>query len=323
MFYESIRIPDTRRLKPGEWRETMSYESIQLEQAIVINKIVTIHYFEYMSDFSFPGEVHDFWEILCVDKGELEETAGENQFTLKKDQIIFHKPNEFHKLRANGKIAPNLFVASFLCHSRYMKFFENKILHIGDMERQIIAEIIVEAKKTFNNQLNDPYFEKLIRHNNVPFASEQLIKIYLEVLLIRLFRRYNSETQIDTAYPKTIKKKNDAETFHQILDYLNNNIQEHLTIEQICRDNLIGRFGLQSLFYDKFKCGVMDYFIHLKIDMAKQLIRDNHMNFTQIAEYLGYSSIHYFSRQFKKNTGMTPSEYSSSIKVLSEKKSRQ
>ena len=43
------------------------------------------------------------------------------------------------------------------------------------------------------------------------------------------------------------------------------------------------------------------------------------MNFTQISETLGYSSIHYFSRQFKKLTNMTPSEYASSIKALSEK----
>ena len=40
------------------------------------------------------------------------------------------------------------------------------------------------------------------------------------------------------------------------------------------------------------------------------------MNFTQIAEHLGYTSIHYFSRQFKKVVGMTPSEYASSIKAM-------
>jgi AraC-like DNA-binding protein len=300
----------------------MSYESIQLEQPIVVNKIVTIHYFEYMSDFNYPGEVHDFWEILCVDKGELEVAADDNRFTLRKDQIIFHKPNEFHSLKANGKIAPNLFVISFLCPSKYMQFFENKILHINDNERQLIAQIIIEAKKTFSNQLNDPYFEKLIRYDIVPFASEQLIKIYLESILIQLFRRYNSQDQMESIYSGTIKKKNDEETFNQILGYLNNNIQGHVTIEQICKDNLIGRSGLQSFFSSKFNCGVIDYFTKLKIDMAKQLVRDNHMNFTQIADYLGYSSIHYFSRQFKKTTGMTPSEYSSSIKVLSEKNKR-
>ena len=56
----------------------------------------------------------------------------------------------------------------------------------------------------------------------------------------------------------------------------------------------------------------------LKINAAKELIRTNRMNFTQIAEHLGYASIHYFSRQFKKVTGMTPSEYASSIKAMAE-----
>lgn len=58
----------------------------------------------------------------------------------------------------------------------------------------------------------------------------------------------------------------------------------------------------------------------MKIEFAKQLIREDQMNFTQISDFLGYSSIHYFSRQFKKITGMTPSEYSSSIKALSEQR---
>ena len=54
------------------------------------------------------------------------------------------------------------------------------------------------------------------------------------------------------------------------------------------------------------------------MDLAKQMIRENHYNFTQIADTLGFSSIHYFSRQFKRITGMTPSEYASSIKALSD-----
>ena len=56
----------------------------------------------------------------------------------------------------------------------------------------------------------------------------------------------------------------------------------------------------------------------MKIDFAKQLIRENDMNFTQISDFLGYSSIHYFSRQFKRSTGMTPSEYVSSIRALAD-----
>lgn len=44
----------------------MGFKSLELKQEILIDKIVTIHYFEYMSDYSFPGERHDFWEFsLC------------------------------------------------------------------------------------------------------------------------------------------------------------------------------------------------------------------------------------------------------------------
>lgn len=74
----------------------MSYENITLSQDLEIKEIVTVHYFEYLSTFSFPGETHNFWEFLYVDKGEVEVNADGKKFALEKNQIIFHKPNEFH-----------------------------------------------------------------------------------------------------------------------------------------------------------------------------------------------------------------------------------
>ena len=49
----------------------MEYESIILKDEITVRKIYTIHYFEYMKNFEFSGETHDFWELQCVDKGEI------------------------------------------------------------------------------------------------------------------------------------------------------------------------------------------------------------------------------------------------------------
>lgn len=64
---------------------------------------------------------------------------------------------------------------------------------------------------------------------------------------------------------------------------------------------------------------MIEFFSMMKVDTAKQMIRDHQLNFTQISDKLGYTSIHYFSRQFKKLTTMTPSEYATSIQLLSEK----
>ena len=81
---------------------------------------------------------------------------------------------------------------------------------------------------------------------------------------------------------------------------------------------MIGRSQLQKLFHQQTGGGVMEYFGRMKIRAARQMIREGHLNFTQIAEKLGFQSVHYFSRRFKLLTGMSPSQYAKSVKMLSD-----
>ena len=55
----------------------MTYIKTTLKREIAIDSIITIHYFEYMKDFVFHGESHDFWEFLYVDQGSVIVQAGE------------------------------------------------------------------------------------------------------------------------------------------------------------------------------------------------------------------------------------------------------
>lgn len=297
----------------------VSYKSITLKKELTIDQIVSIHYFEYMCDYAFEGEFHDFWEFLYVDKGTVNVIAGEESYILNKDQIIFHKPNEFHNVLANGVVAPNLVVIGFECLSPTMDFFRDRILEVGPAERTLLGNIIKEARMTYSSQLNDTYCEQLVRKTDgsIPFASEQLIQCYLQQLLIQLIRNNGSDSSLATI-PKSHRRKNEDELFYNIIAYMEENINKQLTIERICRDNLVGRSLLQKLFRDNTGCGIIDYFSLMKINAAKQLIRNKKMNFSQIADSLGYNSIHYFSRKFKKLSGMTPTEYARSIQLIAE-----
>ena len=80
-----------------------NYESITLKEELHIRKIYSIHYFEYMKDYVFDGESHDFWEFVFVDSGNLFVTAGDQEVLLASNEMIFHKPNEFHALRGDGE----------------------------------------------------------------------------------------------------------------------------------------------------------------------------------------------------------------------------
>lgn len=301
----------------------MGYNGIILKDSISVNKIYSIHYFEYMSNFSFAGESHNFWEFICVDKGEVGVTAGQTHTVLKKGDIAFHQPNEFHDVNATGKIAPNLVVISFQCDDEAMDFFRERILRIDETERNLLANIIIEARRCFDCRLDNPYLQNMPLKEPDMFGALQLIRLYLEHFLIHLIRRYSNpitlhKQLIKSEVPKSTKSKSDIEVFNRVTDYLENHLNTTVTIEQICKDNLIGRSQLQKIFKEHCDMGIIEYFSLLKINAAKEIMRTNHLNFTQISEQLGYSSIHYFSRQFKKITGMTPSEYASSIKAMAE-----
>lgn len=300
----------------------MAFESVRLEKELSIDSIYTVHYYEYRNDFEFDGERHDFWEFQCVDKGAAEVRTDNGHHTLTRSQVIFHRPNEFHTLKASGKTAPNIIVISFSSISPCMKFFENKVLEFSETERSILGRIIAEARNCFSSPLDDPYLEKMEKKPEIPFGSQQLLILYLEELLIHMIRRYTIAHYSASAgiYDSC---QTSSDTCREIIHYLEQHIRESLTIQEISRNNMIGRSQLQKLFREEYQCGVIEFFSRMKIDFAKQLIRENDMNFTQISDFLGYSSIHYFSRQFKKLSGMTPTEYATSIKALSERPQRQ
>ena len=57
----------------------MTYIKTKLKRSIDIDAIITLHYFEYMKDYVFDGESHDFWEFVFVDSGNLFVTAGDKE----------------------------------------------------------------------------------------------------------------------------------------------------------------------------------------------------------------------------------------------------
>ena len=186
----------------------MAYNGFLPENVINIGKIYSIHYFEYMSDFSFEGESHDFWEFICVDKGEVEVTGGDKKFILHKGEIAFHEPNEFHNVTATGTIAPNLIVISFdlsvsnksdlqLSSEKQLFALSDRILRIDQTERRLLALIIQEAKQSFDCRLDDPYLAAMPLKQTMPLGSGQLIRLYLEEFLLHLLRRFENAQVLD------------------------------------------------------------------------------------------------------------------------------
>jgi AraC-like DNA-binding protein len=292
----------------------MEYFKINLKQEIIINRIITVHYFEFARDYIFEGEKHNFWEFIYVDKGEVEVMSGSRGYRLKQGELLFHKPGVFHNEYADGKIAPNVIVVSFECVSNAMGFFENKILSAGNFERDLLAGIIKEAKNAFSSPLNDAGLKRLEKRPSSLFGCEQLIKLYIEQLLISLIRK-GSSISSGKRLSSSVKERSDEDTVNRIFKYMKENIRNNIRFDDVVRFCSMSSTNLKVLFKDKTGTGVMEYYRNLKIDEAKTMIREGNYNITEIARILGYETIHYFSRQFKTQTGMSPFQYSMSVKA--------
>ncbi len=290
------------------------YQPTALRRDIAVPAVVTVHYFEYARDYVFEGEKHDFWELLYVDKGEVEVMADDTGYCLKQGEMIFHKPGEFHNVFANGLVAPNLVVVAFVCASPAMAYFEGKVVKAEEVERELLARIVHEARDAFSNPLDDPGSLKMERASSSAFGSEQMIGLLLEQMLIRMVRR-GAQRDVAVKTSSSVKRRSDHDLVQRIIAYMQDNACGTLTFSQVCRFSAQSATNLKTIFKSVTGMGVMEYYRGLKIDAAKTLLREGGGNITQIADKLGYTSVNYFSRYFKQATGMTPSEYTQSIQA--------
>ena len=290
------------------------YQPTALRRDIAVPAVVTVHYFEYARDYVFEGEKHDFWELLYVDKGEVEVMADDTGYCLKQGEMIFHKPGEFHNVFANGLVAPNLVVVAFVCASPAMAYFEGKVVKAEEVERELLARIVHEARDAFSNPLDDPGSLKMERASSSAFGSEQMIGLLLEQMLIRMVRR-GAQRDVAVKTSSSVKRRSDHDLVQRIIAYMQDNACGTLTFSQVCRFSAQSATNLKTIFKSVTGMGVMEYYRGLKIDAAKTLLREGGGNITQIADKLGYTSVNYFSRYFKQATGMTPSEYTRSIQA--------
>lgn len=292
----------------------MTFVKIPLQPAFDITHLISLHYFEFAKDFLFEGEAHDFWELLYVDKGEIEATADKDGYVLKQGDIIFHKPNEFHSVWANRKIGPNVIVVCFECRSEAMKLFENKLFCLNDQERNWMAGILKHGFATFLPPFDQLRVHDLIKREDAPLGSEQLLRIHLELLLLSLASRGEALPQ-SNRLSSTAMERSEDELLKRTLAYMEERVCANLTLEELCTRFHIGQTRLSELFKKRVGQSIMKTYKAMKIERIKLTIREEGSNFTEIAEQFGYTSIHTFSRHFKQAVGMTPTEYAKTVKA--------
>lgn len=106
-----------------------------------------------------------------------------------------------------------------------------------------------------------------------------------------------------------VKKDNSFLRLADVVTYIENNFREHISLVKLAQISGYSERQLLRVFTTAFTVTPSMYIAGLRIKKAKQLLENDGLSMGEIAWSCGFDDQNYFSRFFKKSTGLTPSQY--------------
>ena len=253
----------------------------------------------YDDSFRFGGEQHDFWEMVYVIDGRLTVSADDRVYELSRGEVIFHRPMEMHNLRVPAGCEAHLFISSFETGDEIVGYFEHGIFRLSPGQRDELSRLIEYMRSYTVTGEEGSAYHVLMKHWEDDVYYSQTVAGRLELLLLAM---------IDDAERVRPVKGGDAELYNRAVQTLEDRICEQVGVPELARSLGVSISKLNKLFSKYAGVGVHSYHLGMKIRLAARLIEEG-VSLTEVGERLGFGSRNYFSQSFKRETGLSPSDY--------------
>jgi two-component system response regulator YesN len=232
--------------------------------------------------------------IICIE--DLEPQAA--------NKIIFTETNE-HDLNTCIKVGneknlldtiDGLFsdiIETKASYKDYQVYLLEMLTTIVKTAKQLDVDMIHLFGENYN------IFSELYKHNDIKDVKRWLYHICTTVM------KHISNDRLDSTKSLMEQAKVFAQEHYRESD---------ITINMVCKNLHISSTYFSALFKKETKMTFMSYLFQIRMDAAKDLLKNTNLKAFEISEKVGYSEPNYFSYCFKKQFGVSPSEYRSSVK---------
>ena len=268
-------------------------DSLRIEKTLRVEGLYTFFYHEKEQGFLFPGEAHPMLELTYVDQGSLHSVADGQDLLLNQGDMVLYGANQWHMQYADVDVAPRYVTLTF------------------DLEGNDLAPLL-NRKFSASRQAVALLRQMLREHELMDAYSNDMIISQLNQLLLELLREVAAPSGAKLQTSNAIHSEN--EIIRKAQQYISSHIREKLSVPLVARQVDVSPSYLTALFHKNLQISPGEYIRRIKLQESKQMIRENDLNFTEIAAALQYSTVHHFSRQFKEKFGITPTEYAKSVR---------
>jgi len=251
----------------------------------------------YKQGFQSSWHTHNYFHCIITLDGTGLVKVGDVEHHVKINDFILVPPRTYHMIATIENHAFKTIEAKFVISD---EFFMNQVTELpvhmtaaGLWLRRLMEIIVREG-------LEKPVYYKYMIDN-------KLAEVFITLL------RSQSTGSAGHADEKVVEDVNvinkSGPDMDAVLNYIQTNINENINVDDLSAVAMLSKSYFCTLFKERYGITPNQYIIRMKIDKAKEIMLYSDMNVSQIADYLGFASLHYFSKLFKKKEGIAPHEY--------------
>ncbi len=282
----------------------MKYRKRELIESDVFHGTADFHLFVHEDIFIYRNGVvnphwHNEFEIIFMAKGGGSFYIDGKEYKLSEGNFLFINGGSIH---SGEEILKNSI--------GYAIVFDLRLLYSEepDLCKYEYFMPLIKKRVYIPNYINDENIANDIKRiietfKEKPYGYELLIKSILFDIFWRLFSLYVKPAKDSGRLGYKIEKIKD------VLDYINQNYQKDITLEELSKEVNISKFYICRIFKESLRMTPVEYINKVRVERAMELLRNTDMSISEIALECGFNNISYFIKIFKKYMQVTPLKF--------------
>jgi YesN/AraC family two-component response regulator len=159
----------------------------------------------------------------------------------------------------------------------------------------------------FDDQPNYDRLLTALRCGAIDYLVKPLDLKLCKTAIHRAILALNQVSLLD--YHRVSVTDTSKESAHQMMQYIHQNYDKEITLETLATFMHLNKSYVSRTFKEVVGTTYSHYLRRYRIDRAKEWLKNPNHTITDVAQAVGYPDIAYFSRLFRKETGMAPSVF--------------
>lgn len=253
-----------------------------------------------------PPHRHDFVEVLYCLKGNYVVTVNGDEFFFNPEDMVIIGSRSIHEINPVDDPQGKYLVVKFqpeMIYSSYLSSIELKYV-LPFIFNNADGKYIFNAEKMEKSGLKNVFknIKKEIREQK--YGYEIALKSDIYKIVLWVVRTLEEEKGILSLYTEQTVEK-----IEKALKYIEKNYEKRLSVKEIAENSYMEYTYFSRIFKQITSMSCCDYINYFRVKKAESLIFENELNVTQIADKVGFDSVSYFIKNFKRFNGKSPNQY--------------